>query len=52
MPHESKHKPVLVEEVMTLLHPRAGAFIVDGTIDGGGHAEAILKAIGPKGKLV
>src|SRR6266480_2583501 len=37
------HRPVLVREAIKLLAPRAGALVVDGTVGGGGHTEAILK---------
>lgn len=43
------HKPVLLNEVLVSLDPNKGDFIIDGTVDGGGHAEAIINAIGPKG---
>jgi 16S rRNA (cytosine1402-N4)-methyltransferase len=43
------HKPVLLNEVLEYLDPHHGDFIIDGTVDGGGHAEAIIDAIGPKG---
>lgn len=46
------HIPVLLEETIKALDPQEGEFIVDGTVDGGGHAEAILARIGPKGKLL
>jgi 16S rRNA (cytosine1402-N4)-methyltransferase len=46
------HTPVLVEEILRLLALRAGALIVDGTVGGGGHAEAILEATAPDGQLV
>lgn len=46
------HKPVLLHEVIKLLDPKPGEFVVDGTIDGGGHAEEILKNISPGGKLL
>jgi len=37
-----RHLPVMKDEVVRLLAPRAGAVIVDGTVGLGGHAEAIL----------
>jgi 16S rRNA (cytosine1402-N4)-methyltransferase len=46
------HKPVLLKEVIEILLPQAGEFIIDGTVDGGGHASAILEKIGSKGKLL
>lgn len=49
---ESVHEPVLLKEVITYLEPRSGEFMVDGTMDGGGHAAAILKAIGQEGKFL
>lgn len=48
----SVHKPVLLHEVITFLDPQPGDFIIDGTVDGGGHAAALADAIGPKGELL
>ncbi len=48
----SLHKPVLLNEVITFLDPKPGDFIIDGTVDGGGHAAAIAEIIGPKGNLL
>ena len=48
----SVHKPVLLHEVITFLDPRPGNFIIDGTVDGGGHAAAIAELIGGDGKLL
>ena len=48
----SVHTPVLLNEVLTFLDPQPGDFIIDGTVDGGGHAAAIAEKIGPDGKLL
>ena len=39
----SYHEPVLVEEAMELLRPERGGLFLDGTLGGGGHAEALLE---------
>jgi 16S rRNA (cytosine1402-N4)-methyltransferase len=46
------HPPVLVEEVLKSLTLRPGATVLDATIGLGGHAEAILRAIGEEGTLI
>jgi 16S rRNA (cytosine1402-N4)-methyltransferase len=38
------HRPVLVNESVELLAPRAGSLVVDGTCGGGGHTAEILRA--------
>ena len=38
------HKPVLLDEVVSALNPRADAIYVDGTFGGGGYSRAILEA--------
>jgi 16S rRNA (cytosine1402-N4)-methyltransferase len=39
-----QHKPVLLDEVIAALNPRADAIYVDGTFGGGGYSRAILEA--------
>lgn len=48
----SSHTPVLLNEVLAALDPKPGEFMIDGTIDGGGHAHAILAKIGTEGVLM
>ena len=37
------HRPVMLEEVMTVLRPRDDAIYVDGTFGGGGYSQALLE---------
>lgn len=46
------HVPVLLSAVLEYLDPKPGEAIIDGTINGGGHAAAILERIGARGKLL
>lgn len=46
------HVPVLLEEVIRYLDPRENEEAIDATINGGGHARAILEKTGPDGKLL
>jgi 16S rRNA (cytosine1402-N4)-methyltransferase len=49
---EFAHVPVLAEEVVTLMAPRAGGVYADGTLGGGGHARLVLEKSGPDGRLI
>jgi len=49
---QTGHIPVMLEEVLKFLQPRAGSHYVDGTLGGGGHAEAILERSAPDGKVL
>src|SRR5437660_10727664 len=46
------HISVLADEVVGLLAPRAGGLYCDGTLGAGGHAERILEASAPDGRLI
>lgn len=46
------HKPVLLEEVLRYLDLKPGMVVVDGTLGGGGHAEAMMDRIATQGLLV
>ena len=46
------HEPVLLEESRSLLQLTPGALVVDATLGGGGHAEALLDATAPDGVLL
>lgn len=48
----SPHRPIMLREVLRTLQPRPGDLVVDATLGGGGHAEALLAHILPGGRLL
>jgi 16S rRNA (cytosine1402-N4)-methyltransferase len=46
------HLPVLVDEVISSLDLGPGSSVADCTVGGGGHAERILEATSPDGRLL
>jgi len=48
---ETYHKPVLLETVLEQLLPGSPELVVDATLGGGGHSEAILQAL-PECRLI
>jgi len=52
LPTESDHVPVLAEEVVSLLDPRPGETIVDGTFGAGGHASLLASRLRGDGRLI
>ena len=47
-----KHVPVLLNKVLEILTPGPRKFIIDGTVDGGGHAVEIVKRLNPSGMFL
>src|ERR1043166_3224327 len=50
-PH-GEHRPVLLDDVLTIVDPQPGMAIVDCTVGWAGHSTEILKRIGPTGTLI
>jgi len=48
----SVHVPVMLEPVLHWLRPRPGAVLVDGTLGGGGHTQAMAAGVGEEGLVV
>ena len=46
------HRPALVNELLEYLAVEPGMVVVDATIGGGGHAEAVLEKMAGRAKLV
>src|SRR6266516_15983 len=49
---QTGHIPVMLEEVLNFLQPKANGHYVDGTLGGGGHTEAILERSEPGGRVL
>lgn len=49
---ETKHIPVLLEEMREYLHLQNGMVVVDATLGGGGHAYMMLRSVLPQGKVI
>ena len=52
LPTESDHVPVLAEEIVSLLDPRPGDTVVDGTFGAGGHSSLLAARLRGDGKLI
>ena len=52
MVDQTTHLPVLLADVISGLAPHPGGLTIDGTLGLGGHAEAILDASAPDGRLL
>ena len=46
------HRPIMVQEILDALTPRPGEIVVDGTLGYGGHAQELLHAVQPGGRLI
>ena len=49
---QTGHIPVMLEEVMNFLQPKANGQYIDGTLGGGGHAGALLERSYPGGRVL
>jgi 16S rRNA (cytosine1402-N4)-methyltransferase len=47
-----QHRPVLLDEVLRILDPKAGEVVVDCTLGFAGHAVELLRRVGPAGLLI
>ncbi len=53
MPQPARgHVPVLLSEVLSQLNLQPGDDVIDATLGGGGHAQALLAATAPPGRLL
>lgn len=47
-----EHKPIMPQKCVEYLRPQPGMVFLDGTLGGGGHAEAVLEKLLPGGRLI
>ncbi len=47
-----QHVPVMPDEVLEYLQPKAGGTYADFTVGAGGHARLVAEQLGPKGRLI
>ena len=47
-----EHRPVLLDETLTVLDPRLGQSVVDCTVGWAGHSAELLRRVGPTGRLI
>jgi 16S rRNA (cytosine1402-N4)-methyltransferase len=52
MKRDTRHVPVLLDEVLQALDLRPGQVVIDCTLGLGGHSAAMLRAIVPSGRLI
>jgi 16S rRNA (cytosine1402-N4)-methyltransferase len=52
VPERYHHRPVLLDETLSLLELGPGDTVIDGTVGGAGHAVAILERTAPDGRLL
>jgi 16S rRNA (cytosine1402-N4)-methyltransferase len=52
MKRETRHIPVLLDQVLQILDPEDGKYIVDCTLGLGGHAAAMLSRLSDNGRLI
>ena len=48
----NRHVPVLFQQAMDFLNVRAGGTYADCTLGMAGHAEGIVRRLGPEGRLI
>ncbi len=46
------HRPICVEEILTILNPQPGETVLDATLGYGGHSSFLLPKIQPNGRLI